>query len=142
MRKQGRQDWREFAPPIAVVVAGLLLAVAAFFFLRGYYANIERQQFRRNATFFATSFKGDIARHVTSLAAIRAFVTASRVTRWEFSTYAHQILPLNKGLRAVLWVPRVGKADRAAYEAALQQDGLYGLKIRELTARDEIVAVG
>jgi len=143
MREEGaRENWREFAPPIAVVITGLALAIAAFFFLRGYYAAQERQQFRRNATFFATSFKGDVARHVTSLAAIRAFVTASRVTRWQFSTYAHQILPLNKGLRAVLWVPKVNKSDRAAYEAGLQQDGLYGLKIRELTDKDEIVPIG
>lgn len=129
-------------PPIAVVVAGLMLAIAAFFSLRGYYAALERQQFRRNATSFATTFRDDVARHVTSLAAIRAFVTASRVTRWEFSTYAHQILPLNMGLRAVLWVPRIAKADRAAYEAELQRDGLYGLKIRELTDKGEIAEAG
>ena len=143
MRGEGTtEDWREFAAPIAVVVAGLLLAIAVFFTLRGYHATVERQQFRRNATFFATSFNDDVARHVTSLAAIRAFVTASRVTRWEFSTYAHQILPLNTGLKAVLWVPRVGRSDRATYEAGLAADGLYGLRIRELTDRGEIVDVG
>jgi signal transduction histidine kinase len=107
--------------------------------LRGYYENQARQQFRRSATTFASTFKGDVARHVTSLAAIRAFVTASQVTRWQFSTYAHQILPLNAGLRAVLWVPKVGKADRAAYEAGLQKDGLYGLHIRQLTDQGAMV---
>ncbi len=107
--------------------------------MRGYYENQARQQFRRSATTFASTFKGDVARHVTSLAAIRAFVTASQVTRWQFSTYAHQILPLNAGLRAVLWVPKVGKADRAAYEAGLQKDGLYGLHIRQLTDQGAMV---
>ena len=130
---KAREGWREFLPPIAVVIVGLLLAVAIFLSLRGYYENQARQQFRRSATTFASTFKGDVARHVTSLAAIRAFVTASQVTRWQFSTYAHQILPLNTGLRAVLWVPKIGKADRAAYEAGLQKDGLYGLHIRQLT---------
>ena len=134
-----RAGWREFLPPILVVIIGLLLAVTIFLSVRGYYANQARQQFRRSATTFASTFKGDVARHVTSLAAIRAFVTASQVTRWQFSTYAHQILPLNAGLRAVLWVPKVGKAERAAYEAGLQKDGLYGLHIRQLTDHGAIV---
>src|SRR4051812_49154826 len=142
MRGEGTaEDWREVLPPFAVVVAGLLLAIAIFFFLRGYYAPVERQQFRRNPPSFATPFNGDIARHVTSLAAIKAFVTASHVTRWQFSTYAHQILPLNMGLRAVLWVPKVANTDRRAYEASLQQDGLYGLKVRELTDKGDIADV-
>src|SRR4051812_30709833 len=139
--QETRAGWREFLPPIAVVIIGLLLAVTIFLSLRGYYANQARQQFRRSATTFASPFKGDVARHVTSLAAIRAFVTSSRVTRWEFSTYAHQILPLNAGLRAVLWVAKVGKTERAAYEAGLQQDGLYGLRIRDLTEKGDIVDV-
>jgi signal transduction histidine kinase len=140
MREEGRtENWREFVFPIGVVVVGLFLAVASFFSVRAYYETQEHQQFRRNATSLATIFKGDVARHVTSLAAIRAFVTSSRVTRWEFSTYAHQILPLNLGLRAVVWVPKVGKAERGAYEAGLQRDGLYGLRIRELTEKGEIL---
>ena len=143
MRGQGaREGWREFLPPIAVVIAGFLLAIAIFLSLRGYYANQARQQFRRSATIFASTFKGDVARHVTSLAAIRAFVTASQVTRWQFSTYAHQMLPLNSGLRAVLWVPKVGRAARATYEAGLQKDGLYGLHIRELTDQGAIIEAG
>ncbi len=140
MRGDGKTEhWREFAAPIAVAAVGLVLAIAAFVSLRGYYATMERQQFRRNASSLAITFKDDVARHVTSLAAIRAFVTASRVTRWEFSTYAHQILPLNAGLRAVLWVAKVGRTERAAYEAGLQQDGLYGLRIRDLTEKGDIV---
>ena len=49
--------------------------------------------------------------------------------------HAQQIMPQNLGCRAVLWVPSVAHKDRGAYEAALQQDGLYGLHIRELTDR-------
>ena len=133
--------WRDFAPLGAVIAIGLLLAFSAFVTVRDHYQTVERQQFRRNATYYSTSFKDDVARHVTSLAAIRAFVSASReVTRWEFSNYAHQILPQNAGFRAVLWVPRIVQSNRQAYETALQQDGLYGLRIRELTDQGQIVA--
>jgi hypothetical protein len=128
--------------PLGTVIAtGLALAIGAFMATRAYYADLEQQQFRRSATYYETRFKDDVARHVTSLAAIRAFVSATRgVTRWEFSAYANQILPLNAGFRAVLWVPKVVKAARPAYEASLQRDGLYGLRIHELTEQGLVVA--
>jgi signal transduction histidine kinase len=133
-------NWRDLLPLGAVIVIGLGLAVGAFVATRGYYAGLEQQQFRRSATYYETKFKDDLARHVTSLAAIRAFVSATRsVTRWEFSTYANQILPLNAGFRAVLWVPRVTGPERPAYEAGLQGDGLYGLRIHELADQGLVV---
>ena len=110
-----------------------MLAIGAFVATRGYYAALEQQQFRRNATYYETKFKDDVARHVTSLAAIRAFVSATRgVTRWEFSAYANQILPLNAGFARCSGCRRWPGPDRQAYEAGLQGDGLYGLRIHEL----------
>ena len=135
--------WRDFLPLSAVFAIGLALAISSFVAVRGHYRSLDQQQFRRNATYYSTSFKDDVARHVTSLAAIRAFVSASKsVTRWEFSTYAGQILPQNLGFRAVLWVPSISLKTRPSYEAGLQEDGLYGLGIRELTDRGEIVDAG
>jgi signal transduction histidine kinase len=132
---------RDFLPLSAVCAMGLMLAVAAFLTVRGYYQAQAQQQFRRTAAYYSTSFKDDVARHVTSLGAIRAFVSASKdVTRWEFSSYAHQILPQNLGFRSVLWVPSIAQGGRAAYETALQQDGLYGLRIRDLTQQGNLVA--
>src|ERR1700677_1314518 len=118
MRGERAADlWRDFLPLSAVIVCGVLLAAAAFVSLRGYYITSERQQFRRNTTSLAISFEGDVARHLSSLSAIHAFVTTSHVSRWDFSTYAHQILPQNKGLSAVLWVPNISSSQRSAYEA-------------------------
>ena len=135
--------WRDFLPLTAVFTIGLALAVTTFAAVRGHYQNLDQQQFRRNATYYSTSFKDDVARHVTSLAAIRAFVSASKsVTRWEFSNYAAQIMPQNLGFRAVLWVPSVSLKTRQSYEASLQDDGLYGLGIGELTDGGRIVAAG
>ncbi len=134
-------NWRDLMPLSTVIVTGMALAIGAFMATRAYYAGLEQQQFRRNATYFETKFKDDVTRHVTSLAAIHAFVSATRgVTRWEFSAYASQILPLNAGFRAVLWVPRVVKNARQAYEAGLHSDGLYGLRIHEVTDRGLVVA--
>jgi signal transduction histidine kinase len=139
--EKGYNNWRDLLALATVIAMGLALAIAAFVATRAYYATLEQQQFRRNATYFETKFKDDVTRHVTSLAAIRAFVSATRgVTRWEFSTYANQILPLNAGFRAVLWAPRVTADARGAYESGLQRDGLYGLRIHELAGNSQVVA--
>ena len=116
MRADGTDgSWRDFLPLSAVCAVGFALAVSAFVMMRGYYQTLDQQSFRRDATYYATSFKDDVARHVTSLAAIRAFVSASRgVSRWEFSAYAQQIMPQNLGFRAILWVPSVARKDRPA----------------------------
>jgi len=136
-------SWRDFLPLSAVIACGFLLSINAFLAVRSHYQTIDRQQFQRSATYYSTRFKDEVARHVTSLAAIRAFVSASRgVSRWEFSAFAHQILPQNPGFKAMLWVPAVTGAERGAYETGLQQDGLYGLRIHELTDEDQVVDAG
>jgi two-component system sensor histidine kinase/response regulator len=141
MTGENASESRKDLVPLGIVIAvGAALAILTFMATRAYYASLDQQQFRRSATYYETRFRDDVARHVTSLATIRAFVSATRgVTRWEFSTYAHQILPLNAGFRALLWVPRLAASGRAAYEAGLQSDGLYGLRIHELTSQGLVV---
>jgi signal transduction histidine kinase len=135
--KQGRAD---FLPVCAALAAGLVLSAFVFLVVRGYYRSLDQQQFQRNATYYSTAFKSDIERHVASLAAIHAFVSATHgVNRWEFSAFAHQILPQNSGFKAVLWVPRVDQKARKDFEGQFQRDGLYGLHIRELDGNGALV---
>ena len=130
----------DFLPVIAVLVAGIALSVFVVFAVRDYYHNLGRQQFQRNASYYSTTFKNSVERHVTSLAAIHAFVSASHdVTRWEFTAFAHQILPQNSGFKAVIWLPQTAQAARKGFEARMQNDGLYGLKLRELTPSGELI---
>jgi signal transduction histidine kinase len=130
----------DFLPIAAVVSIGIVLSIMAFLLVRGYYINADRQQFERDAAYYGSSFQGDVVRHVNSMAAIRAFVSASHdVNRWEFSNFAHQILPQNSGFKAVLWLPHIGGAQRKAFETGLEKDGLYGLRLRELTEAGDLV---
>ncbi|HET7085115.1 MAG TPA: CHASE domain-containing protein [Rhizomicrobium sp.] len=139
-RKRGSAD---FLPVIALMVAGILLSASVFLVLRDYYIGADQRQFQDDAAYYSTSFKSDVERHVTSLAAIHAFVSASHdVNRWEFSAFAHQILPQNSGFKAVLWLPQLAQAQRKAFESNLQRDGLYGLKLRELAATGRLVDAG
>ena len=143
IEKKTRIGRAEFLPATTVLSIGLMLAFVAFYAVRGYYKNLDRQQFQRDVAYYGTSFKADVQRHVTSLAAIRAFVSASRsVTRWEFSAFARQILPQNSGFNAVLWLPRVVQNQRGTYEAQLQGDGLFGLRIRDLVGQGKLVDAG
>jgi signal transduction histidine kinase len=140
LRSQKRDGLADFLPVSAVVLAGLVVSVFVFVMLRGHYLSVDRQQFQRDAAYHSGNFKSDVDRHVASLAAIHAFVSASHnVNRWEFSAFAHQILPQNSGFRAVLWLPQVSEAQRKGFETGLQRDGLYGLHLRELTASQKLV---
>jgi signal transduction histidine kinase len=133
----------DFLPIAAVLSVGIVLSVICFLLVRGYFVGADRQQFQRDTAFYSTNFKGAVARHVNSMAAIRAFVSSSQaVDRWEFSNFAHQILPQNSGFRAVLWLPHIGQAQRKGFEAGLEKDGLYGLRLRELTPGGELVNAG
>jgi signal transduction histidine kinase len=138
--RQTRYGVADFLPIAAVVAVGIAAALSAFILARGYYAAADRDEFGRNAADYGAAFKTGIERHVNSLAAIRAFVSSSHdVNRWEFSNFAHQILPQNSGFKAVLWLPHVAGPQRKTFEAALQNDGLYGLRLRELAAGGTLV---
>lgn len=140
LRSQKRDRLADFLPVSAVVLAGLVVSIFVFVILRGHYLSADRQQFQRDATYYGGNFKSDVDRHVASLAAIHAFVSASHnVNRWEFSAFAHQILPQNSGFRAVLWLPQVSEAQRKGFEAGLQRDGLYGLHLRDLAPSGKLV---
>ncbi|HEX2761614.1 MAG TPA: CHASE domain-containing protein [Rhizomicrobium sp.] len=133
----------DFLPIAAVVTIGISAAVMVFILARGYYLAADRSEFQRDAADYGAAFKTGIERHVNSLAAIHAFVSSSHdVNRWEFSNFAHQILPQNSGFKAVLWLPHVAGKQRKAFEAALQSDGLYGLRLRELAPDGALVTAG
>lgn len=133
----------DFLPIVAVAIIGLAAAVIVFTLARGYYLAADRDAFQRDAADYGAAFKTGIERHVNSLAAIHAFVSSSHdVNRWEFSNFAHQILPQNSGFKAVLWLPHVAGKQRKAFEAGLQNDGLYGLRLREVAADGTLVPAG
>jgi signal transduction histidine kinase len=137
---RGKSD---FYPVAAVVICGITIAIATFLLVRGYYYTAEQNQFRSASAEFSAKFRSVMARHVASLEAIRAFVTASHaVSRWEFSNFSNQVLPQNEGFKAVLWLPNISDLERPAFEAAMQRDGLYGLRLREMQRDATLSAAG
>ncbi len=138
--KQNKRAWADFFPIMALMFAGAGLSLAVFLVMRGSYISADRRQFEDDAAYYSAAFKSNVERHVTSLAAIHAFVSTSHdVNRWEFSAFAHQILPQNSGFKAVLWLPQLSQAQRSAFESELHRDGLFGLKLREVTPGGKLV---
>ena len=130
----------DFRPITVVMITGLAFSIILFLLTRGYYFEADRQQFQLDTANYGTNFTSDVDQHVNSLAAIRAFVsTSDEVTRWEFSNFAHEILPRNSGFKAVFWLPHIGQAQRKAFEVGLQRDGLFGLRLREMTGTGQLV---
>ena len=130
----------DFRPITAVMATGLAFSIISFLMARGYYFEADRQQFQRDTAYYSTNFKSAVDRHINSLAAIRAFVSASdKVSRWQFSNFAHEILPRNSGFKTVVWLPHIGQTQRKAFEVGLQRDGLYGLRLREMTGTGQLV---
>ena len=130
----------DFGPIIAVMTTGLAFSIILFLLARGYYLEADRQQFQLDTANYGTNFKSEVDRHINSLAAIRAFVsTSAQVSRWQFSNFAHEILPRNSGFKAVFWLPHTRQAQRKAFEVGLQRDGLYGLRLREMTGTGALV---
>jgi len=133
---------RDLAPIALVWLVGLAIAASLFFLIRSHYVGAERERFQREAVYASTVVTETLERHINSLRSLRAFVASRQVTRWEFSSFAAQILPSNHGFKAVLWVPRVTGSERKAYEARFERDGLYGLRIREVDAAKGFAVAG
>jgi signal transduction histidine kinase len=130
----------DFRPITAIITTGLMFTVVLFLLAHGYYFEADRQQFLLDTAYYGTNFKSEVDRHINSLAAIRAFVsTSDKVSRWQFSNFAQEILPRNSGFKAVFWLPHIGRAQRKAFEVGLQGDGLYGLGLLEMTATGQLV---
>ena len=70
--RQGRREWADFWPIMALMLAGTMLSLAVFLVLRGTYVSADRRQFQDDAAYYSAAFKGVVERHVTSLAAIHA----------------------------------------------------------------------
>lgn len=69
----------------------------------------------------------------------RYFVYSNEVTRSDYDGFA---APLLEGTRAYSWSPRVTDAQRPAFEAAAQAEGLTDYAIRERDANGQLVVAG
>jgi hypothetical protein len=112
--------WSVGVPVAVLCIAGVLL------FLR---ANAWEQArlklaFAQQAQHLANALVRSIDAHIDVLRAIEGLFAAShRVDRQEFGAFAEAVMARHPGFKALEWAPRVPGAQRAAYEAAVRQEG-------------------
>lgn len=122
------------------LLAGVLLAFAAFAAVIRFEANERRHDFLELANDHALLVQTTFARAVEAgLAAAVMFDGEGAVRRARFQAAIAPFLRHKPGVRAVEWVPRVKAADRASLEAAARRDGLSGFTFTERDAVGNLV---
>ena len=125
---------------IGVFFGGVLLATSGYFLTNYMYGKEAQQQFARPATQFTTLIGKTIDRYVEAVSSVGAFFTASNtVDRWEFFEFTRESLPRYPGVRALQWIPKVTRPERAAMESQAVEDGLFGFGFTERNSRNEFV---
>ena len=107
----------------AIVTAGIAVSVWVYFSR----ADVERQRrearFGRKAEAFALSFEREFATVLEVVHSVRAFYAGSvDVDRHEFRAFTKRPLERHSSIRALEWVPKVGRTERAQHEAAVRKE--------------------
>jgi signal transduction histidine kinase len=133
-------SYRDFVPSAVVFACGVAIAVGGLLTVRNQLISLEQRGFEMEASGYGTALRDGMRQYAEVMNSMAAFVSASRgVDRWEFLRFTERTLPRYPGFSTLAWVPRVPAQQRAKYERRAQVDGLFGLRIRELDARSELV---
>ena len=100
-------------------------------------------QLERRTTSAAVAFESELAADVEVLYALRSFFDFGvPVTRAEFARMARPFLARHPHLRALEWIPRVGRDERRTHERDMRDEGLANYTITEQSSTGERVAAG
>src|SRR4051812_42152848 len=98
-------------------------------------------EFSRRATAGATALQRGVQEHLEVLYSLGAVYTATSrpLNREVFRDLTQGPLKRYPGVQGLGWIPRVSEAEREAYLAAAQKDGLVDFEITEWTPRWQVV---
>jgi CHASE1-domain containing sensor protein len=115
-----------------VLVLGVALSAAASFAVRLREGETERLAFERRASELAAALALGFDVPLEVLRGIPAlFEASSDVTRGEFQRFVRGALARHRSIYALEWIPRVSRAERAAYEARARDEGIPGFQFSE-----------
>lgn len=138
-QREGRLGHLESA-----LVAALGLFVTGALFLQA--ERLEKDQladrFRTQAAAQAGLLRSEICEYLASVDSVRRFVEGSEnVNREEFLSFVQPIFG-GKVYRALQWAPRVPRAKRAEFEAAMRREGLERFEITERDGQGRAIPAG
>lgn len=129
--RAGRLRAPHVLPSIAAALIGLALSVSAWFAVSQREDRLAVLEFSARANDHALILQNGINAYLSKLVALRAlYDTTSFVGREEFKKFAQEILREQTAILAVSWIPRITRAERAAFELAAVRDGLAGYQIK------------
>ncbi len=124
-RTENRNDFprlrsfgRRWLIPVLVALVGLSASVIAWQWLRARDEQLIRSAFRNDAIQQAQVIQFELDEQLGVLSAMSALYTAiPNVSHNDFDEFTSPFLVERRGVQAMLWVPRVPAAQRAAHEA-------------------------
>ncbi|HPO17374.1 MAG TPA: CHASE domain-containing protein, partial [Candidatus Hydrogenedentes bacterium] len=122
----------------ATILFGFLLTSSAYMWSRQQTWHTLQERFERRATDRCLLIKDQFYEHLNTVGAIGRFFQGSEfVDRSEFRTFVAADLAASPGIHTLAWAPRIAKAERAAHEATVRQDGIPNYFIWELGPNGE-----
>jgi signal transduction histidine kinase/ActR/RegA family two-component response regulator len=131
-------------PVVVVIVLGIVISVAAFFYTTDQYrVGYQRQKIEERAAPHALIVGRVFDRYLEIIHSIGGLFSASdNVDRKQFGAFVNRALERYPGIQALEWIPRVRHDERAAYEARARRDGLGYFHITERGGSGEMVPTG
>nr|WP_067294853.1 CHASE domain-containing protein [Marinobacterium profundum] len=139
---QPRSLWWGRRNSVAVpLLLSLALVILLFVWVSKWEVQRAELEFRKVSSEAVETLRSSVAGHLDSVASIeRFFVSSSRVTRAEFSTFVENMLVKKPGIQALAWNPRITDAQRADFEELMQAEGFAGFTITERNPSGDMVA--
>ncbi len=126
-----------------LVVAGTILSLAAFLWVRRLLLDTREVEFARQAERRCQALEREIRIALEAIRSLGHFYSASReVTREEFTRFARPVLTADPAITELSWLPRVPARDRARYEASVRREEGGGVPIAEVGPGGRRVAAG
>ena len=116
-----RAVWRSRRRVLPLVLVSVSLVVVTLYVL-GSRWELSRQQgeFRRYSQQIFNAAQSKIDTHIDDLHAVKAFIEVSGgLSRETYEAFVKGFLDRNAGFQAIVWVQRVGAAERLAFEASI-----------------------
>jgi signal transduction histidine kinase len=109
---------------ISIFLAGTLLTILAFYYLRWEIRESYRHRLGGNASIYTGMITNEANQYVTLMLSLRNFFEFSEtVTRDEFTGFTSMLLSQEQGLKALFWVPQVRESQRPDYELNARKEG-------------------
>lgn len=105
-------------PVIVTAVAGVMLSLWGFFFLRAREQQVLEANFRSMARDQVATIEREIQVNLGILESLRAFYSAvPDASHAEFTSFVEPLLQEHRTIQALEWIPRVPLKERSEYVA-------------------------